>query len=203
MTRADWTISGPSGVSGSYLVSGAISKYVLRSGATKHSLYWVGAGLSVSVPGLPASGGISTPSHWCTTGRVYFSELAPHRLNPRYHRAESVFTGQGVIVEAGANSALVATLGLLPMLHGFARRQGIQDYENQIAAQILLINTTWGITGMVTGMQLADLISILTELALRGQFSSIYTKALAFSASTSTGVDTGGVGVQSGSWLLW
>jgi hypothetical protein len=197
-----WTVLSSSSIGGSAVVAVEAGKYVLGHAGNRKSLFWIGAGINVSVPGLPASGAVSTSAHWSTPGRVYFSKLAPHRVNPNLS-PEQVFGGNGLIFEIGINSALTRVLGLEPLIRDWARARGIHDWENQACGQMLLFNTTTNLFGSILGVGLSDIISILLELATTGDYTSIYTQAIAFVASTSTGADTGGVTVTQGSWLLW
>ena len=49
-----WTVLSSSSIGGSALLAAEAGKYILNHGGSKQSLFWVGAGLNVSVPGLPA-----------------------------------------------------------------------------------------------------------------------------------------------------
>jgi hypothetical protein len=202
MPDASWTVLSSSGVGGSFLLAAEAGKYVLDNGQQKRSLYWVGAGLNISVPGLPASAAVSTPSHWSTPGKVYFSRAAPNRINPNIP-AEQVFSGNGLIIEMGVNSALTNLLGLGPTIRDLARSRGIPDWQNQACGQMLMFNTTNNLIGTVLGIGLGDILGILGELALTGEFSSVSTQGLAFVASMATGIDTAGITVTQGAWMLW
>ncbi len=197
-----WTVLSSSSIGGSFLLAAEAGKYILDHGGSKQSLYWVGAGLNISVPGLPASASVSTSSHWSAPGRVYFSKLAPHRINPAVP-TEQVFTGNGLVIEMGINSALANLLGVGPTIRDWARGRGIHDWENQACGQMLMFNTTNNLIGTVLGIGLADILGVLGELALTGDFSSINTQGIAFVASTSSGVDTAGITVTQGNWILW
>ena len=202
MADTSWTVLSSSGIGGSFLLAAEAGKYLLDNGRQKRSLFWAGAGLNISVPGLPASGSVSTASHWSTPGKVYFSRLAPHRINPNVP-AEQVFAGNGLIIEMGINSALTNLLGLGPTIRDLARNRGIPDWQNQACGQMLMFNTTNNLMGTVLGVGLGDIITILSELALTGDFSSACTQGLAFAASMATGIDTGGITVTQGAWFLW
>jgi len=171
-----WTVLSSSGLGGSFLLAAEAGKYVLDNGRRKRSLFWAGAGLNVAVPGLPASGTVSTPAHWSVPGKVYFSKLAPHRINPN-SPAELVFSGNGLVVEMGINSALTTMLGLGPIVRSWAQARGIQDWQNQACGQMLMFNTTTNLMGAVLGVGLSDIIGILIELATTGDYTSAYTQA--------------------------
>jgi len=197
-----WTVLSSSSIGGSALLAAEAGKYILNHGGSKQSLFWVGAGLNVSVPGLPASASVSTSFHWSAPGRVYFSKLAPHRINPAVP-TEQVFTGNGLVIEMGINSSLVNLLGIGPTIRDWARSRGIHDWENQASGQMLMFNTTNSLIGTVLGIGLADILGLLGELALTGDFSSINTQGIAFVASASSGIDTAGITVTQGNWILW
>jgi hypothetical protein len=199
---SDWTVSSSSGIGGSFLLAAEVGKYQLENNGRKQPLYWAGAGLNISVPGLPASASVSTSAHFSASGKVYFSKLAPHRINPSIS-AEQTFSGNGVILEMGVNSALTNLLGIAPWIRDWARGRGIHDWENQVCAQMLMFNTTNNLFGTILGVGLGDIIGILIELAATGDYSSISTQGIAFVASTSTGVDTAGVSAIQGAWVLW
>jgi hypothetical protein len=199
---SSWTVLSSSSIGGSYLLAAELGKYLLDNNGKKRSLYWAGAGFNIAVPGLPASAAVSTSAHWSAPGKVYFSKLAAHRINPN-SPAELVFSGNGLIIEMGLNSALTDMLGLGPMIRDWARGHGIHDWENQACAQMLMFNTTNNLFGTVLGVGLSDIVTILIELATTGDYSSISTQGIAFVASTSTGVDTGGITATQGAWVLW
>jgi hypothetical protein len=133
---------------------------------------------------------------------VYFSKLAPHRINP-YSPAELVFSGNGIILEMGVNSSLATLLGVAPLIQNWARGHGIQDWQNQACGQMLMFNTTNNLFGTVLGVGLGDIATILIELAATGDYSSISTQGIAFVASASTGIDTAGITATQGAWVLW
>ena len=68
---------------------------------------------------------------------------------------------------------------------------------------MLMFNTTNNLIGTVLGIGLGDILGILGELALTGEFSSVSTQGLAFVASMATGIDTAGITVTQGAWMLW
>lgn len=88
--------------------------------------------------------------------------------------------------------------GVQNYVQDYARKNGINDYENHMAVQLLLFNTN--ITIANPPALLAEVMTIATELAVQGQFSSIYTKAVALIASTSTAVDSAGITGFQGLW---
>ena len=199
---SNWTVLSSSSIGGSFLAAAEAGKYILDNGTKKRSLFWVGAGFNISVPGLPGSGSVSTSAHWSTPGTVYFSRLAPHRVNP-YNSADMVFSGNGIVLEIGANCALADAFGFGQMVRNWARARGIQDWQNQACAQMLMFNTTNNLFGTILGAGLTDIMTILIELATTGDYTSINTQGIAFVASASTGVDTGGITATQGAWFLW
>jgi hypothetical protein len=201
-TTSTWTVLSSAGIGGAAGLAVEAGKYVLSNGTQQKSLFWVGAGVNVSIEGLPLSVAASTPRHWSAPGKVFFSKMAPHRINPSLS-PEMVFSGNGLVIEIGANSALADVLFVGPYIRDWARAHGVPDWQNQACGQMLLFNTTNNLFGTVLGVGLADILTILGEIAATGDYSSIYTQGVAFVASASSGIDTAGITVTQGGWFLW